>query len=301
MLSKFDQTEDETCVQRKPGSGGANKKVTTRKAVQIEMEFNHQTGKSQRKTGEKLKISAMAVNRTLRKSNIKYRKRQGHPEAPADQYSRLQNLAKNEIRKKTRKVLVMDDESYFTFSGCKMPSNAGYYSSDPSLTPRAAKEYPTKKFESKVMVWCAISSTGISKVFVANKGQTINKDCYQAILKSHLIPFIDKKCGGRANCIFWPDLASSHYASDVQTWMGSEGIKFIKRENNPPNCPQLRPIEHFWSILKQLVYANDFQATSREELIKRIKTCLKKIDVEVVKNMMQKVPEKIHLARTDGL
>ena len=71
--------------------------------------------------------------------------------------------------------------------------------------------------------------------------------------------------------IFWSDLASSYYATDVVTWLTSESIGLVKRKNNLANGPQLRPLEHFWSILNYLVYENGFQATSRDDLVQGIK------------------------------
>jgi len=38
------------------------------------------------------------------------------------------------------------------------------------------------------------------------------------------------------NYIFWPDLASSHYAKSVTRWMHANHINFVPKENNPPNC-----------------------------------------------------------------
>ena len=61
----------------------------------------------------------MTINRTLRKLNIKYRKRAQHPDTPYHKTLTHQNLAENENSKRTQKTLVLNDESYFTFPGCK--------------------------------------------------------------------------------------------------------------------------------------------------------------------------------------
>ena len=46
-------------------------------------------------------------------------------------------------------------------------------------------------------------------------------------------------------------------------------------------------------ICKQLVFENDFKSTSRDELVQRIKDFLKKGDVEVIKNMInRKYPKR---------
>ena len=51
--------------------------------------------------------------------------------------------------------------------------------------------------------------------------------------------------------LFWRDLASSHYAKDTISWMNDKTIKFMPKDMNPPNVPQLRPIEKFLAHLAQ--------------------------------------------------
>ena len=69
----------------------------------------------------------------------------------------------------------------------------------------------------------------------------------------------------------WPDLAACHYAHTSTDFMYKEGLAYVKRHQNPPNAPQIRPIEQYWGILKQKVYQNNWSAQSREQLIARIK------------------------------
>ena len=86
------------------------------------------------------------------------------------------------------------------------------------------------------MTWCALSNNGVSRVYVAEKGGTMNKERYHSIFKSHL-PFIDAQCDGRDNCIFWPHYVSSHYATDVQTWFTSENVDFVKWKTTLQTVP----------------------------------------------------------------
>ena len=86
-----------------------------------------------------------------------------------------------------------------------------------------------------------------------SKAVAINQQIYlKECFKKRLLPFIhDKHSNG--NYLFWPDLATSHYAKDCLTWM-SENINFVPKDMNPPNVPQARPIENFWGDLSQRVY-----------------------------------------------
>jgi len=76
--------------------------------------------------------------------------------------------------------------------------------------------------------------------------------------------------------LFWPDLASSHYAKIVTEHFEAEGINYVLKKDNPPNVPEARPIEDFWGILKGKVYENNWKAEYLEKLEARIKFCLKK-------------------------
>ena len=46
--------------------------------------------------------------------------------------------------------------------------------------------------------------------------------------------------------------------------------------------PQIRPIENFFTILNQHVYARNWSAKNRESLICRIKKCVREIDMNMI-------------------
>ena len=49
----------------------------------------------------------------------------------------------------------------------------------------------------------------------------------------------------RDDQLFWPDLASSHYAKDNLTWIINKKIKLMLKNMNQANVPELRPIAKF--------------------------------------------------------
>ena len=57
-------------------------------------------------------------------------------------------------------------------------------------------------------------------------------------------------------------------------WM-NENINFVDKHTNPPNIPQVRPIENFWSCLAQKVYEKGWEAQNQTNLIERINSKLK--------------------------
>ena len=58
--------------------------------------------------------------------------------------------------------------------------------------------------------------------------------------------------------MFWPDLATYHYTKENLAFLEENGIAYVKIEENPPNAPQIRPIENYWWILKMKVYEGNF-------------------------------------------
>ena len=86
-----------------------------------------------------------------------------------------------------------------------------------------------------------------------------------------------------------------------QAWMKEQGLYFISKEDNPPACPQIRPIEQFWSILKQKVYANNWSAENRDQFIRKIRKCAKEFDMNPIIKMFDHLKAKIKKADQHGL
>ena len=150
--------------------------------------------------------------------------------------------------------MVMDDEKYFMLTDHSVPTNRGYYTSNKAATPSDVKFKQTRKYKPKILVWIAISTNGISSPFFPKHKQAINEKTYfkECIVK-RLIPFINSY-HLKEKVLFWPDLASSHYSNMVTSYLGQNDIQFVDKHFNPQNCPQTRPIETLWSILKNMVY-----------------------------------------------
>ena len=88
----------------------------------------------------------------------------------------------------------------------------------------------------------------------------------------------------------------------TQDFLTQNDTYFVPRDHNPPNGPQIRPIEIFFGILKQHVYAGNWSAKSRESLIRRIKKCMAEIDMTtMVIKMFENLKPKINQANINGL
>ena len=269
----------------------------------MKKKFNHSIGRSQTATARLLGCSRRTVGRILkqRKKPIVSRKRIKRP--ARTRWQQIQGRIKcgRLYRKYNGHFFILDDESYFTLTHSRLTNNDRYYSDSISETPEHLKYVDKTKFEKKLLVWLAMSSKGVSSILIRPSGNAINQHVYlNECIQKRLVPFIKKHHIG-TKYVFWPDLASSHYARSVVDWLQSNNISFVPKESNPANVPEVRPIEDFWGILKANVYKGGWQANNLQQLESRIRTCLKNIDIALVQRPIGGTIRRIDRVRRNGV
>ena len=83
--------------------------------------------------------------------------------------------------------------------------------------------------------------------------------------------------------------------------MENAGIYTVPKSLNPPNAPQICPIENFWGALKQKVYQGNWTAKNKEQLIRKIKKSVQELDPNIYVRMFQNLRLKINQAKENGL
>ena len=127
----------------------------------------------------------------------------------------------------------------------------------------------------------------------------INKEVYliECTIKL-LVPFINKY-HSNGNYVFWPDLASSHYAYSVTDRLEEQNIPFVPTDMNPANLPEASPIEDFWAILNEkciwmagllIMWTNLNPGSS-----------IRKIDVKVVQDLVATTHRRLDQIRRFGV
>lgn len=296
------RAENDSGHQRVQGSGRVAKKMTKNNIKRLKTMFDHRDGVSQRQAARKFGCTQQHICKTLAaKTCIVVRKKKRIPLRTDDQRERIRPCCDRLYRKLQEKSCIIDDESYFPFAHSTIHGNDNFYSSNVGQTSAAVKYRSVAKYEPKMMVWLCFSDQGISKPYFVPSGLAVNQYVYlEECIKKRLVPFIEAHHSD-GQYLFWPDLASAHYAKTVTSFLDENDVNFVSRADNPPNTPECRPIEDFWSILKGLVYAKNWQAKSMEQLRARIAKCLKEIDLELVKALSKSIRRRVGNIRTYGV
>jgi hypothetical protein len=289
---------------------GRKSNWTSARTKKLDRLTNNQKGVSTRKLARIFEVSQTNIVEQLAKMGLKHHKRQKipnydqqTPEKTKRYLKRVKKCSKelaNQIDLSNFKV-VMDDEKYFRFSGDRMPGNDGYYTRDKNTCPDDVRFIGEDKFPKQMLVWIAISEDGASKPVIRPvRAEAINQNIYiNECLSKRLLPFIRNNYP-RNNYIFWPDLASSHYAKATVAWM-STNVNFVDKEINPPKVPQARPIENFWGCLAQKVYEGGWVARNQTELAMRIEQKIKTFDQPFFQRLMEGVTEKLRNIANKGV
>jgi hypothetical protein len=294
IYNAIQRVKDKISPKRRSGQGRPVRKMPKAKVKRLRRSFDHKQGKSQRIAARKYNITQCYVSKILKASSIKCRKKNTIPKRTEAQAVAAKTKSRLIYEKYRNFEWILDDESYFTLSHSTIGGNNNFYSSDVSATPSAVKFSSKAKYEAKILVWVAISRKGISKMFMCPSGLAVNKEIYkEQCIERRLIPFIEKY-HSQDEIIFWPDLASAHYAETVCDFMIERKINFVEKYENPANVPENRPIEEFWAIFKQKVYAGGWKAKNIEELKDRIRDCIKKIDTKILISLFDAMMKKMY-------
>lgn len=286
---------------RQAGSGRKPEIFKKRKIDELISAFDNKGGISTRKAAQKFKCSQSMIRHVLKKSSVQYRKRKVIPKRTELQMNLAKTKCGRLYLKFSKRQFILDDESYFTLNHSRISGNSGYYSSDVSATPSPVKFVTKQKFEAKVLVWIAIGPKGLSRPLIRKSGFSINAQTYlDECIRKRLIPYIHSNYA-EGSYVFWPDQATAHYAKTVLEHLNTENIEFVQKTDNPANVPEVRCIEDFWAYLKQLVYKDGWGAKNIDQLINRIRYCLKKIDHSVVQKLAASTLKRIDSVRRFGV
>lgn len=196
----------------------------------------------------------------------------------------------DQVLTKFNGCLLMDDETYIKADFKQIPGQKFYLSKARGDVPAKFKFVFVEKFASKHMIWQGICSCGQkTKAFITK--ETMNSERYKKYcLQQRVLPFIRSHEGP---VMFWPDLASCHYSTDVLQWYKANEVQFVPKGLNPPNCPQFRPIEKYWAIMKQKLKAKGKVVNNTKQMTIWWNKIAQTVDQRTVRRLMSGITGKV--------
>jgi transposase len=281
--------------------GRTIKKINLKSIAKIKKLLNGNPNISNKKASAKLKIPKTTYLRLVKKRlGYKTFKKETVPKYIKNQESRVKNNS-GVLAKKLRGnvVLIMDDETYVMADSSQTKLQRYYKAKAKEDVSDQYRFQPKQKYPKKFMVWQALDDNGNATDPFIFEG-TMNSELYvKECLKKRLVPFIQIH-HPNSKILFWPDMATSHYAENVTSFLEENKIDYIKKKDNLPNCPQARPIEKFWAICKQK-YA---ETGKQYKTLRNFKIAWNKISNEVInesgKALMMNTKQKLKLINKYG-
>ena len=248
ILDRFSRSSDENY---KPIPGRPPTTTSPGKQVKVEKVFKKSPNLSVREAARNLHISKSAVSRIkVQKLGISAKTMKKSSQYVKDQEPRTKTRLRKIYKKTRKKVLIIDDETYVPINPSELPGRKFYHDVGPENLKYEHIHKGKSKFPEKFLIWQALDEMGnVSEAYISK--DTMTAQIYlEECIKKRLIPFI-LKYHEIDEILFWPDLASSHYAKIVTKYLNEKNVEFVSKEENPPNVPQARGIELFWAECKR--------------------------------------------------
>lgn len=279
-------------VLRKSGSGrpeGFRSPKKIRKAIST---LKAKPNVSNRQLSAKIGYSESMVRKIKKKSGLRTYKVQTVPDRNATQNVNAKNRAKLLKRNffKANSCCVMDDETYVLCDFSQLPGQEYYTATSRGDVEEEFRTKRKSKFPKKFLIWQAICSCGERSKFFITSGN-VNSDIYvKECLQKRLLPFLRQHS---IPTFFWPDLASCHYSRQTLKWYSDNEVTFVPKEANPPNSPELRPVERYWALTKRNLKQTKQEVKTMDQLKIKWRTASQKVSKDTIKSLMGGIPEKL--------
>lgn len=186
--------------------------------------------------------------------------------------------------------VVMDDETYCKADFKQLPGQEFYVAAGRGQAPEANKTQKLSKFPKKYLIWQALCSCGLkSKPFVTTG--SVNTEIYlKECLQKRLLPFLELH---DTPPLFWPDLATCHYSKRCIEFYTENSINIVPKIANPPNCPELCPIEKYWAEIKQKLKKTKGTTTDIVSFRRKYKKAADSFSIDDVQVLMKGIKQKV--------
>jgi transposase len=258
-LQKLCRRIDKTgsAVERMAGSGRPKSARSAANIAMVQMICSQEdqpgTSKSTRQIAGEMGISATSVRR-IAKSDLGLSSFRRMPVQVINEATRLKRLTRSKqlIRrltvKKIKKVFFTDEKLFYVSPPVNSQNDRVWSAGRKRLVNPQRLLVQRAKFSASVMVSAGVSYGGKGSLhFVAEKAK-INADYYT----NNLLPKLIENCHNLADndFIFQQDGAPAHTSRLAQDWLEQHSPDFIKKDEWPPNSPDLNPLDfHIWGAM----------------------------------------------------
>jgi len=145
-----------------------------------------------------------------------------------------------------------------------------------------------------VMIWAGILDNELVGPFRIEDGVKMNSETYCAFLERSFLPWLKKKrLALRKQIILMQDNAPSHASKFSRGWLESKGFVGSRLMDWPACSPDINCIENFWSALKQRVYANGKQFSSKDALWKSLQDAARSFSKDEIAKYSQSMDDRL--------
>lgn len=290
VISKYLDTGS---IERKIGSGRKLKSDHQKLKKKIDLALQRNPKLSLRDLASKFNTSYSKVRRIKAEMNYKSYKVQ---KVPNRRDKQNENAKKRALKLYTEVLIehggciIQDDETYLKADFNQMPGQEFYSKRVGKTVVDNFKSKFVDKFAKKHLVWQAICTCGLRSTAYVVTGTLKSDEYIKECLEKRLLPLYRQH---NVPPLFWPDLASIHYSRDAISWYEANQVAYVPKHRNPPNTPELRPIERYWAILKRIIKKRSSAALDIKSFKQKLTAAVKIIDIKVVQSLMRGLKGKV--------
>lgn len=274
--------------RKKRSDSGVLKAVTTRELRLVKRKLLKKPGQTSKTIFTEANLSKVSKStrcRLLRSLAKSITPEKQPPLSPRHKESRLQ------WAKRYMKMVLFTDETRATLDG---PDGwgKGWVGNGQQRHTRFRRQ----QGGGGVMIWAGIIGDELVGPVRVPEGVKITSAAYCQLLGSALLPWLeDVPLLKRFKLIFQHDNAPSHSAKATQAFLSSIGFEGDRLMVWPACSPDLNPIENFWGILKQAIYQDGKQYSSKDDLWNEIKTVASNITPSEIRKLTESVDKRIEM------
>lgn len=153
---------------------------------------------------------------------------------------------------------------------------------------------PTLKYPQKLHMWACISYHGVGKIYTFRENLT--GDLYRTILRKAMLPsartLFPKRMASTWG--FQQDRDPKHTSKICQKFLNDKTVRVLW---NPPQSPDLNPIENLWTPFKDKIAEKN--PKNLDQLEKAIHTVWPTLEIPLLRSLIQSMPRRLEAVITN--